>query len=218
MTSREFREHLSRRAGKAGVSLARAVVDQLEAYCRLLARWNSKINLTAFRLEELNDQAVDRLLIEPLAAARFVADSPLIWFDLGSGGGSPAIPLKIARPAARLTMVESKTRKAAFLREVVRTLGLRHAAVENIRFEDVAADAPSGGVADLLTVRAVKADERLFGVARALLREGGRLVLFRANDSSIAVPRGLQPLETVRFPDLSKPSQIVALVRHKDVG
>src|SRR5258706_16203374 len=113
MTSREFRERLSRRARKASLSLSAQAVDQLEVYYRVLARWNTKVNLTALQLEELTDSAVDRLLVEPLAAARFVLDSPLVWFDLGSGGGSPAIPLKIVRPAARLTMVESKVRKAA---------------------------------------------------------------------------------------------------------
>src|SRR3979490_2129499 len=106
MTSREFQERLSRRARKAYVSLTAPVVDRLEAYYRLLTRWNTKVNLTALQLEELTDPAFARLLLEPLAAAGLVADSPLVWFDLGSGGGSPAIPLKIVRPAARLTMVE----------------------------------------------------------------------------------------------------------------
>lgn len=213
MTSREFGERLSRRASKAGVSLSRPLVDQLEAYYRLLARWNSKVNLTAFRLEKFSDQTVDRLLVEPLAAVRFVPDSPLVWFDLGSGGGSPAIPLKIARPAARLTMVESKTRKAAFLREAVRTLGLTNTSVENARFEEVAARAGAAGKGELVTVRAVRTDERLFGVARALLLEGGPLVLFRTSGSSMAAPRGFQLVETARLPNLTGAPQIVVFVR-----
>jgi len=148
MTSREFDERLSRRARKANVPLTHDIVERLEEYYRLLARWNTKVNLTALQLSEFTDQAVDRLLIEPLAAARFVLDSPLAWFDLGSGGGSPAIPLKIARPAARLTMVESKVRKTAFLREAVRMLGLRDTSVENARFEDIAVRQSSIGAAD----------------------------------------------------------------------
>ena len=55
--------------------------------------------------------------------------------DLGSGGGSPAIPLKIARQALKLTMIESKERKSMFLREAIRTLGLADSSVENDRFE-----------------------------------------------------------------------------------
>ena len=218
MTSREFRDRLSRRARQADIALSVPLLDQLEAYYRLLARWNRKINLTAFHLDELNDQAVDRLFIEPLAAARFVSDSPQVWFDLGSGGGSPAVPLKIARPAAHLTMIESKTRKAAFLREAVRTLGLAETCVENARFEEMSARASLRGAADLLTVRAVKADERLFSVARTLLRKGGRLVLFLANGSSIVVPRGFQLVESAPISGLGKaPPQVVMLRRAEDV-
>ena len=212
MTSREFHERLSRRARKANVSLTAPVVDRLEAYYRLLARWNTKVNLTALRLEELSDPAVDRLLVEPLAGARFVVDSPLVWFDLGSGGGSHAIPLKIVRPAARITMVESKVRKAAFLREAVRTLGLEHASVENARFEDIAARVSTTGTAELVTVRAVKTDKVLFRASRALIREGGRLILFSFSGSKIAAPPGFQLLEAARFSGPGS-SQIITCVR-----
>ena len=73
--------------------------DSLDAYYRLLARWNRTINLTALSLDPLADEALDRLFIEPLAAAPYIREAldvtPLsVWFDLGSGGGSPAIPLK----------------------------------------------------------------------------------------------------------------------------
>ena len=85
MTSREFRERVIKRGKKADVQLTAPILEQLEAYYRLLARWNEKINLTALPLKDLTDQAVDRLLIEPLAAARYVPERALVWFDLGSG-------------------------------------------------------------------------------------------------------------------------------------
>jgi 16S rRNA (guanine527-N7)-methyltransferase len=215
-TSREFHERLSRRASKANVSLTATVVERLEAYYRLLARWNRKVNLTALHLEELSDPAVDRLLVEPLAAARFVLDSPLAWFDLGSGGGSPAIPLKIVRPAARLTLVESKVRKAAFLREAVRMLGLENASVENDRFEDIAARTPTdAAMVELVTVRAVKTDKVLFRASRALLREGGRLLLFSSSGIKLSMPPGFQLLEAASGPGSS---QIVACVRVEIAG
>ena len=212
MTSCEFQERLSKRAEKANVSLTAPVVGRLEAYYRLLARWNTKINLTALQLEELTDWAVDRLFVEPLAAARLVGDSPLVWFDLGSGGGSPAIPLQIVRPEALLTMVESKARKAAFLREAVRTLGLENASVENARFEDIAARASAAGTADLATVRAVKTDKELFRASRALLREGGRLMLFSSSSTKIATLLGFRLLEAGRLWEPAS-SQIVVYVR-----
>ena len=57
--------------------------------------------------------------------------------DIGSGGGSPAIPLTLAAPRLHMRMVESKTRKAVFLREVIRTLGLGRAEVDTSRFEEL---------------------------------------------------------------------------------
>src|SRR5207302_49744 len=98
------------------------------------------------------------------------------WMDVGSGGGSPAIPLKIAHPSARLTMVESRSRKAAFLREVSRQLELSDTSVENERVEALADRSPEA--AELITVRAVRLDAELTRVLRGLLQPSGRLAMF----------------------------------------
>lgn len=195
MTSREFSDRLARRAQTAGVTLTRPVVEQLEIYFQLLARWNARINLTSLSLDKPTDETFDRLLIEPLAAAKYVEESAINWFDLGSGGGSPALPLKILRPRVRLTMVESKTRKAAFLREAVRVLGLSEASVENKRFEQLASRTATVERASLVTVRAVRPDAELFSVAIQLLRLGGRLLLFRSEGRDQPKPPGLRHVE-----------------------
>lgn len=145
MTSTEFKARLTDRASRANVVFSAEMLQPLEAYFSILSRWNARMNLTALPLESPTNETFDRLLIEPLAAAACVPDGGGVWFDLGSGGGSPAIPLKIARPSLRLVMIESRARKAAFLREAVRTLGLRDSTVENARFEDVAIRAGLSG-------------------------------------------------------------------------
>ena len=175
MTSREFRERLSRRARKAGARAPEEALAPLEAYYRLLAQWNVKINLTALPLQAPSDATFDRLFIEPLLAAELVPDVPGTWFDLGSGGGSPAFPLKMVRPSLSLTLVESKTRKAAFLREVVRALKLPGTEVANMRFQELPTPTPA---ADLVTVRAVRPDRILLDETARLLRVGGHLLLF----------------------------------------
>ena len=190
----EFRDRLGRRARRATVSLTTDSVQALEAYFRLLSRWNAKINLTALPLVEPTEETFDRLLIEPIAAAQKVQDRPDRWIDLGSGGGSPAIPLKIIRPSLKLTMVESKTRKAAFLREAIRTIGLAEATVAHARFEEYAIEA--AGSAELITVRAIRADRLLFDVAGRLLGPNGRLMMFRPTASAITVP-GFSCIETI---------------------
>jgi 16S rRNA (guanine527-N7)-methyltransferase len=188
VTSTEFRDRLDHRAGQAGISVPDEAVEALESYLRVLSKWNARINLTALPLTPPSDEALDRLLVEPLAAARSVPDGPFSWVDLGSGGGSPAIPLKIVKPALRLTMVESRTRKAAFLREAVRAIGLTDALVAEARFEDYASQPEIADTAALVTVRAVRADHVLFDVAARLLRNGGRLLMFCPTTASVSTP------------------------------
>src|SRR5262245_60756251 len=101
-----------------------SLADGLTAYFELLRKWNRKIALTSLPVEDAGDEAIDRLLIEPVVASKFLIQQRGSALDIGSGGGSPAIPLKLACPGLSLRMVESKTRKAAFLRETVRTLEL----------------------------------------------------------------------------------------------
>jgi 16S rRNA G527 N7-methylase RsmG len=89
-------------------------------------------------------------------------------------------------------MVESKTRKAAFLRECVRTLALAATTVENRRFEDLAAADECRDSAQLVTVRAVRPVPGLFKVAAELLSNSGRLMLFGQRAKSPA-PTGRNP-------------------------
>jgi 16S rRNA (guanine527-N7)-methyltransferase len=185
VASREFRERLSRRAKSAGISLDRPLIDGLETYYQLLAKWNAKINLTAFKLTpEGEDQAIDRLLIEPVVAARYIPENARTLLDAGSGGGSPAIPLKLATTNLALRMVEVKTRKAVFLREAVRALGLRDAEVETSRFEELLPRAELHEALDLVSIRAVRIETRTLNSLQAFLRPGGKLLLFRGSSKS----------------------------------
>jgi 16S rRNA (guanine527-N7)-methyltransferase len=193
LTSREFLDRLSRRARRAGVSIGRELADRLEAYYRLLSVWNTKINLTGLRLGEASPEAIDRLLIEPVIAARHVPGSAERMLDAGSGGGSPAVPLVLAVPRLRLVMVESKTRKSVFLREVIRTLGLPGAEVANARFEELLARPDLHEAHDLVTVRAVRLEQKALMTLQAFIKPGGLMFLFRS--ATIA-----DPTETVTPP------------------
>ena len=192
MSAGSVRSQLEARAEAAEISLNPWLADKFTAYFELLAHWNNRINLTSLPLEPPTDQAVDRLLIEPLLAAPLVKPSVAIWFDLGSGGGSPAIPLQLALQAQRLIMVESKERKAAFLREVIRAVPVPNAEVEVSRIEEVAAEQHNAGMADLVTVRAVRLEASLFSWIQTLLRFGGQAILFGAETPISHLPRGLE--------------------------
>jgi len=185
VANREFRERLRRRAEAAGISLEPALVESLETYYQLLTKWNAKINLTAYRLVPGgDDEAIDRLIIEPVVAARYIPENARTLLDAGSGGGSPAIPLKLASSNLALRMVEVKTRKGVFLREAIRTLGLRDAEVETSRFEELLPRAELHEALDLVSIRAVRIETRTLNTLQAFLRPGGKLMLFRGASKS----------------------------------
>jgi 16S rRNA (guanine527-N7)-methyltransferase len=215
MSSDGLLRRLVTRASVAGIDLSPSLATRLESYYRLLAHWNASINLTALQLDPITDHALDRLLIEPLTAAQSVpVSSPApIWFDLGSGGGSPAIPLKLARPSARLTMVESRERKAAFLREAIRTLELEESTVEASRIEAVAGSHPLARSIDLITVRAVRIDPSLFGSIRLLLSQHGRVVLFGAKRGGVSIPPDFECVENPAGQATQSASDVILLER-----
>ena len=193
MNSREFQDRLIRRARRAGVSISPEVRAKLEIYYRLLATWNEKINLTGLNLTEPNSDALDRLLVEPIVAARHVSATVRRVIDIGSGGGSPAVPLALAMPSIQLLMVESKTRKSVFLKEALRSLDLAHADVVTSRFEELLSRPELHEAHDLLTVRAVRIETRMLMTLQAFVRPGGQLFLFRGTVTA-------DPAETVTPP------------------
>lgn len=211
MTSREFRDRLVRRARRVDVTLTPELVTSLETYVRLLIRWNEKINLTALPVARLDDEAVDRLLVEPLAAARYAPSGAGTLFDVGSGSGSPAIPLALALPSLRLRMVESKTRKAVFLTEVCRELGLREAVVETARFEQLLARPELHEWADVLSVRAVRVENRVLLTLQAFVRTGGQIFWFRSTAGGQPAGHVPPPLEWSASHHLVDRSRLVVL-------
>ena len=203
--ARDFKTRLSRRATKAGLFLDENLTTALASYFDLLARWNRKINLTAL---DSSDEAIDRLLLEPIVAARVVTGSGARELvDIGSGGGSPAIPLALALgPDVRLTMVEVKARKSAFLREAIRHLRLPQAAVETSRYEELLARPELLEKFDLLSMRAVRVDPRVLMTLQAFVKPGGQVLLFRGAAGPDA-PQVIHPLHWEATVPLLEPLQ-----------
>jgi 16S rRNA (guanine527-N7)-methyltransferase len=169
-----FDQRIQGLVDRVGVSLSSHAVSQLATYYQLLERWNRRINLTALPLDDFPRRTFERLLLEPIAATCFLP-APHNWLDLGTGGGSPAVPMKVIFRDAHLTMVESRSRKRAFLRQVVRELGLADTTVYEGRIEDLGA---SLGSADLITARALRLTNALWKSVERLLSEGGQFAFF----------------------------------------
>ena len=179
MNRSPFTKLLNERAQQAGLAMEGRLVSALEAYFELLRRWNRKINLTGLDLDALTAEGIDRLFIEPLLGARHVTPGTTRIIDLGSGGGSPAIPLTLAIPGASVTMVDSRSKKSVFLLEAARELALE-ARVLTARYEDLLKRDDLIHEFDTLTSRALRLGSRELSQVQGFIRPGGRMVLFRS--------------------------------------
>src|ERR1700686_2530226 len=109
-------------------------IAQIQEYIRLLLVWNEKVNLTAIRdpLEILH-----RHFCESMVAAKVVDLGKCRLADIGTGAGFPGLALKILLPDSQIVLVESNIKKATFLAEVVRALGITGANVLVSRYEEL---------------------------------------------------------------------------------
>ncbi|MBI5637055.1 MAG: 16S rRNA (guanine(527)-N(7))-methyltransferase RsmG [Nitrospinae bacterium] len=148
-------------------------------YLEELYRWNKKVNLTSVARDKA--QAV---LIEPsLAMAEFFPPgNALEIFDIGSGGGLPAIPLAIRYLQHRFTLVESDRKKSIFLQHAASLLGLKNVRVLNERSEKISQDPAYAAIADVVTSRAVKRED-VFSAAGGLLKPAGRVIIHHTPDA-----------------------------------
>lgn len=152
----------------ATVGLTNELLEQLAAYLNLLLKWNARTNLTSIRSAE---QIVQRHFGESLFAGRHLlpklsTDATLL--DLGSGAGFPGLPIQLLAPHLRVTLAESQNKKASFLREVIRTLGLK-TEVYASRVESLPEDCRF----DAVTLRAVDNMPLAMELARKRLVPGG---------------------------------------------
>jgi 16S rRNA (guanine527-N7)-methyltransferase len=220
VAGKPLRDRVNRRLLKAGLSVDADLAVRLERYLQLLARWNAKINLTAFSLVEPNDEAIDRLLVEPVVAARHVGATAGSLIDIGSGSGSPGIPLRLALGPLKLLLVEAKTRKAVFLLEALRHLEIQDGAVETARFEQLLTRPELHEAFDVLSIRAVRAEARTLLTLQAFLRPGGRLLWFRGPGGPDLPENAIFPLAwTATYPLVeSLRSRVVILTKQRQSG
>ncbi|HZM59903.1 MAG TPA: 16S rRNA (guanine(527)-N(7))-methyltransferase RsmG [Vicinamibacterales bacterium] len=215
--SREFQDRLSRRIRRAGLTIDSELKSRLATYFELLATWNGKMNLTGFDLSDPTPAAIDRLFIEPLQAGKHIAPRAARAIDIGSGGGSPGIPLLLSHPQMRVLLVEAKTRKAVFLKEAIRALDVSNAEVATARYEELLARPDLHEAHDLLTIRAVRVEQRVLMSLQAFVKPDGELFLFRSGQSGsmvITPPLFL----SASHPLLDSHTSTLAVLRKRRVG
>jgi 16S rRNA (guanine527-N7)-methyltransferase len=178
------------RAGLVDLGLSPdPLAERLLAYLGLLLQWNRAYNLTAIRdpQDMLTKHLLDSLSIHPHVRGSLA--------DIGTGPGLPGIPLALALPGLQVSLVETAGKKARFLREAVRHLGLEGVRVHDSRAQDV----PETGQHDCLAARAFGTLGEILAAGGHLLKSGGRLLAMKGREPAeeiAALPDGYRHLAT----------------------
>ena len=161
-------EQLAQGLAAMALELPAECREKLLAYLALLYKWNKTFSLTALREQ---DKAVSHHLLDSLSILPFVPDTPdTRLLDVGSGGGMPGIPLAIVRPDLRVTLLDSNSKKTAFLQQTAIELGLNNVCVHGGRVEQYH---PDTGFA-AITSRAFAELADFVSLSKHLLAPGGR--------------------------------------------
>jgi 16S rRNA (guanine527-N7)-methyltransferase len=193
--------------GELGLSLDARQLEQLLALCELVREWNEKFNLTAITepIAMVRKHLLDSLTLQPWLEGPFV-------IDVGSGAGFPGLPLAIANPALRFTLVDSTAKKVGFLEHAVHALGLEQVTSTCARAESF----KPAQRAQTVVSRALGSVTEFVRVAGHLCARSGRMLAMKGKDPAAelgALPQGWQVagVERLKVPGLDDARHLVIL-------
>ena len=176
-----------------GLALPPGAKSQLAAFVALLAKWNRTYNLTAIREPA---RMLTHHVLDSLAVLTVLALAPgARLLDLGCGAGLPGLPLAVARPDVAVTLLDSSSKKIAFVRQAIGELGLANATAVAVRVEAFVPPVPF----DVVISRAFADLAAFEAAARRLLAPGGAVVAMKGRlpgPELAALPRGVRVVAT----------------------
>ena len=185
----ETRVAISDLARKWSFALTSDTATRVSAYVDLLLKWNTRVNLTGARsvADVLGEHLPDSFVV-----SRLVPEGSAV-VDIGSGGGLPAIPLAILRSDCRITLVEPRAKRVAFLNTATRVCGCSNTIVFRARLEGC----PPGCFSVAISRTTFSPDEWL-RIGPALLVPGGRIILLSASKGP-SRSNGLRLVDSVQY-------------------
>lgn len=171
-----MQNYLKKGADELGIALAPEQLEDFTKFARELCKWNSKINLTSITLPE---EIAVKHFIDSLTVLKYL-DIAGDLLDIGSGGGFPAIPLKIVSPDTRIVSVDAVEKKINFQRHIARTLGFADFTALHCRVEKL----PSvyKGLFNCIVSRAFADITEFVKHSLPLLAESGYIVAMKGRD------------------------------------
>jgi 16S rRNA (guanine527-N7)-methyltransferase len=196
-----------------GISLTGAQIDQFETYYHELISWNEKVNLTSITdFEEVQIKHFLDSLTVAMALGSENFTRPLNIIDVGTGAGLPGLPLKIALPQIRLTLLEATAKKTRFLSHLITELGLQKVNIVTGRAEEVAHEPAYREAFDIVLARALAPLPALVELALPFCAVGGRLIAHKKGNIREEIEQSKKAIETLGgAPSEVKPVELEGL-------
>ncbi len=189
-------QYLKEGASKLGIELNPAQLAQFSLYYHELVEWNKKVNLTAITDPKeaqikhfLDSLSLYPALKQPIDGCSFI--------DIGSGGGFPGLPFKIAFPDIRMVLVEATNKKADFLRHIIQQLGLDKVEAISQRAETAAHDTQYRQRFDYTVCRAVASLATLAELALPFCAIGGLFIALKKGDIAGEIDKAAKAIVTM---------------------
>ena len=191
--------------------VSRETEARLDRFVGMLTTWQNRINLVA---PSTMPNLWTRHIADSLQLLMLV-ETPMLWLDLGSGGGFPGMIIACSlaeHPGAIVHLVESNQKKAAFLREAVRVTGAP-AQVHAMRIEDFAAE--FSGRADVVSARALAPLAKLLAEAYPLLKTGTVALFPKGQDVDVELTEASKywTFDAKLVPSLTNPDGQIVVIR-----
>jgi len=208
---------------KFGFSLSSDQILLIDTYLEELLQWSRKMNLTGLASK---NGLIQELLLDSLIPSSFMPEKGRL-LDVGSGAGFPAIPLKVCKPGLSFHLVETKSKKVRFLKQVIRITGLNRIEVLQGRIEQIGALLHPDGY-HVVTARALAKLPRAITLCAPHVMPGGILVSFQGGPVQVLSDQyaevihlhGLLFQESIAYtlPGKKSERQILIFTKPQDAG
>ena len=192
----DSRESIIRTAAReVGIFLDQKQIQLFLIYLRELKEWNQKVNLTSLKDDTaiIKNHFIDSLSIIPHLPPA------ISLLDMGSGGGFPGVPVKIARPSLQVTLLEATRKKANFLRHLIRTLELSHITTLEGRAEAVTAHDQPHPFFDIVISRALTRLKPFLLLGEPFVKKGGYLLAMKGTKAEEELRESQKTIRDLSF-------------------